>query len=140
VAHHVDEHTIRVLVADDDPDAREMYGTYLRRVGMQVETAADGDEALRMAAAFAPDVIVMDLAMPFVTGDEAASQIRADARLSEARIIGLTAYGVLARTTARVAPFDAFYRKPLLPRDLAVAVEGLVFRQDRKRSDVFTTP
>src|SRR5688572_20288867 len=100
---------IRVLVVDDDADARAMYGHYLEYVGMRVQTAADGDEALRAAYTFSPDVIVMDMAMPAVPGDQVAAAVKADPRTREIKIIGLTAYGWLARTTARVAPFDAFY-------------------------------
>lgn len=132
--------SIRVLIVDDDPDARRMYGQYLEFVGMRVETAADGEQALHVALAFSPDVIVMDIAMPHVEGDDAAATLKADSRTEHIRIIGLSAYGALARTKARAARFDVFYRKPFLPRDLAVVVEGLVFRDDRTRSDVFLQP
>ena len=135
-----EDDAIRVLVVDDDGDARAMYGYYLEHVGMRVETAADGDEALRAAQSFEPDVIVMDLAMPAMPGDQAAAAVKSDPRTCEVKIIGLSAYGCLARTTARVAPFDAFYLKPLVPRDLALVVEGLVFREDRKLPALAASP
>ena len=134
-----EDDAIRVLVVDDDGDARDMYGHYLRHIGMRVETAADGDEALRATHAFSPDVIVMDLAMPAMPGDQVAAVVKSDPRTCEVKIIGLSAYGCLGRTTARVAPFDAFYLKPLVPRDLALVVEGLVFREDRNRSTVMAS-
>src|SRR5881394_3766873 len=57
-----------ILVADDDIDARTMYGVYLKSMGCDVYTATDGAGAIKQATAVHPDLIVMDLAMPHVDG------------------------------------------------------------------------
>ena len=65
-----------VLVVEDYDDAREMYAAYLRLDGFRVEEAGDGVEALRLAAALAPDAIVMDLSLPVVDGFETIRRLR----------------------------------------------------------------
>jgi DNA-binding NarL/FixJ family response regulator len=83
---------IRVLLADDQRVVREGLAMLLELLpGIEVVgTAADGEEAVRLAAARAPDVVLMDLRMPRVDGIEATRRI-ADAR-PEARVIALTTY------------------------------------------------
>jgi CheY-like chemotaxis protein len=115
-------------VVDDDPDALNIYRQYLSFVGMSVQTAWEGRQALLSAQIDQPDVIVMDIAMPFIEGDDVAVMLKADRRTRTIPIIGITAFGALARSKARRAPFDAFYSKPLLPKRLATVIEGLVSR------------
>src|SRR6476646_7190088 len=65
-----------ILVADDDLDARTMYGLYLKSMGCLVYTASDGAGAIKQAMAVQPDLIVLDLAMPHVDGWSAAELLR----------------------------------------------------------------
>src|SRR5689334_3922798 len=84
--------TIRVLIADDHGVVRKGIRAFLA-TKPEVEVigeAADGGEAVRMAAALRPDVILMDLVMPEVDGIEAVRQIRADQ--PDARILVLTSF------------------------------------------------
>jgi len=83
---------IRVLLADDQRLVRESLGTLLGLLdGIElVGTAADGEEAVRMAADHAPDVVLMDLRMPRVDGIEATRRLTAER--SAARVIALTTY------------------------------------------------
>jgi two-component system cell cycle response regulator DivK len=131
-----DERPIRVLVVDDHELTREMYAAYLAHLGMVVYAAADGREAIAKAKSLRPDVVVMDLAMPRLEGDDAAIVLKADPLTRRIPLVAITAYGLMARMKARVAGFDAFVRKPCLPHDLAVVVESLVVRPDRRRSIV----
>jgi CheY-like chemotaxis protein len=66
----------RILLVDDYPDALEIWGLYLRSVGYDVATAADGLEAVERAHALLPDIIVLDLELPGITGFEAAVRLR----------------------------------------------------------------
>src|ERR1041384_6181232 len=109
---------IHVLVVDDDPDALTIYGEYLSFVGMRVDTARDGCEAVQRAQMYHPDVHVMHISMPFMEGDDAAALLKNEPRTSGIPIIALSAFGGLARSKVRHAPFDGFYGKPLLPREL----------------------
>jgi CheY-like chemotaxis protein len=69
-----------VLIADDNRDARELYGLYLSHVGFSVELVADGLEAVNTAMKLRPDVIVMDLTMPRLDGIEATRRLKASSR------------------------------------------------------------
>src|SRR6185295_14815072 len=66
----------RILVADDNGDAAESMGMMLRLMGNEVRTVRDGMEAVEEAAAFRPDVILLDIGMPRLNGYDAARRIR----------------------------------------------------------------
>jgi two-component system cell cycle response regulator DivK len=105
----------KVLVADDDLDARAMYSLYLQRMGCSVFTAADGQSAVEQAMAILPDLIVLDLAMPHVTGWAAAKRLRRSPLTRGIPILALTALPG-ARESARMSGCDAFMSKPCLPQ------------------------
>jgi CheY-like chemotaxis protein len=132
------EKPIRALVVDDDPDALDIYRQYLSFVGMKVFTARDGREAIERARLELPDVIVMDISMPFMDGGDAASVLRTERRTSGIPIIALSAFGGLARSKARHAPFVGFYGKPVLPERLAEIVTDVVARRRRERQAAAT--
>jgi two-component system cell cycle response regulator DivK len=106
---------LTVLVVDDDRDTREMYGMYLRAMDCQVLTAAHGLQAIEQATTYAPDVIVLDLAMPTMDGWEAAEHLKHSASTRQIPIIALTAQPG-ARESARISGCDAFLAKPCLPQ------------------------
>ena len=117
---------IRVLLVDDSLLTLEMYGRYLRFAGMEVQTARDGREAIEKAFENPPDLIVMDISMPILEGDEAALALKYDGRTRDIPIIALTAFGGLARSKARSDVFDGFYHKPLLPKQLVDVIRSQV--------------
>src|SRR5687768_17275677 len=78
----------RILLVDDYPDALEIWGLYLRSLGYEVETADDGLTAVEMAHSKLPDIIVLDLELPGITGFEAAVRLR---HASDTRAIPLIA-------------------------------------------------
>lgn len=67
----------RLLVVDDEDNVREIIEEYFTSLGYEVEVARDGAEALRRAAAVRPDVVLLDINMPGVTGDEALNRLHA---------------------------------------------------------------
>jgi CheY-like chemotaxis protein len=75
-------------------------------------------------------VIVMDLSMPVMPGDEAAAILKADVATKDIPIVALTAYGFLGRTKARATRFDAYCGKPCVPQDLARIVVNVARRGD----------
>jgi CheY-like chemotaxis protein len=116
-----------VLVVDDSPDARAMYGEYLRFCGFQVVTAKNGIEALEAAHAEWPAIIVMDLAMPQMDGWEAIRQLRADPLTAEIPIVALSAHAFGDATTrAREAGADFCLSKPCLPPQVARVVRAML--------------
>jgi two-component system cell cycle response regulator DivK len=108
-----------VLIADDTPDARDLYAEYLSFRGFAVMTARDGAEAIQVALEQCPDVIVMDLAMPQFDGITATRRIKADRRASRACVLLLTGYPQMAvEREAREAGVDLILTKPCLAEDL----------------------
>jgi CheY-like chemotaxis protein len=79
-----------VLVIDDEPAVREIVQRFLTREGYRVETAASGEDGLRLARAAAPDVITLDVLMPGMDGWPVLAALKADPRLADVPVIMLT--------------------------------------------------
>jgi DNA-binding NarL/FixJ family response regulator len=110
---------IRVLVVDDDPGFREtLRGLFAQREqAVVVGEAGSGEEALRLADVFRPDVVLMDLAMPRMNGLEATRRLKA--RWPAMAVIMLTVHDEGAyRRTALAAGAEAFLEKKTLGVDL----------------------
>lgn len=104
-----------------------MYHEYLTYRGFPVVVARNGEEAVARARLHRPDVILLDLRMPGMTGTEAISILRADPSFVNTPIIALTAHALDAeRRLALEAGFDAFIAKPCLPDELVAAVERII--------------
>jgi signal transduction histidine kinase len=113
----------RVLVADDNPDSCETLQIMLEVMGNEVRVARDGEEAVRVAADFRPDAILLDIGMPKMDGYEACQRIRSMAGEAQPFIIALTGWGQDEdRTRSKAAGFDRHFVKPVEPRTL----EGLI--------------
>ena len=113
-----------VLVVDDTEDARELFATVLRREGFVVVTAADGLEALEVAASERPSVIVLDLAMPRMDGFEALPLLRRELEGADAFVIVVSACtDPRSRARAVDAGCDDFLAKPCSPSTLVASVE-----------------
>jgi CheY-like chemotaxis protein len=103
----------RVLVADDSPDSADTLAMMLELAGHEVRTAYDGEAAVREAEAFAPEVIILDIAMPRLNGFEAARKIRASGEATPV-LIALTGYGQAQdRRRSAAAGFDHHLVKPV---------------------------
>ena len=87
------EPSLRVLIVDDYPDERETLRILLAMSGYVAETAEGGAAAVAAAAAFRPDVVLMDLAMPGTDGYETARRIRLHPELSRIAFVALTGHG-----------------------------------------------
>jgi CheY-like chemotaxis protein len=81
-----------VLVVDDAPDIRELLSYTLEVEGYTVLQASDGGEALEVAAAHEPAVIVMDMQMPILDGIEATKRLKSERRLRDIPVIAYSAY------------------------------------------------
>jgi two-component system response regulator ResD len=116
----------RVLVVDDERVVTEVVGRYLQREGYEVSLASNGDEALRLAQEWSPDLIVLDLMLPIVDGLGVCRQLRHD---SQVPIIMLTARG---EETDRVVGLelgaDDYIVKPFSPRELVARIKSVLRR------------
>jgi CheY-like chemotaxis protein len=119
----------RILLVDDYPDALAIWGLYLRSVGYDVETADDGLKAVEQAHAHHPDVIVLDLELPGITGFEAAERLRAASDTAGIPLIAATGYSHVTQLNhARQSGFDAIMVKPVEPAALVAEIERCLDR------------
>ena len=106
--------TCRVLVVDDNRDGAESLALLLKYIGCETRTAHDGVEAVEQAAAFRPDVVLLDLGLPKLNGYEACRRIREQPRGAEILIVALTGWGQDEdRRRSNEAGFDDHFVKPV---------------------------
>ena len=114
----------KVLVVEDDADAREIYARILEERGYTVITATNGAEGVHFARRTHPDLILMDLRMPVMDGWQAVRYVRADSTTSKIPVWALSAYLDEQPEGYRPArSFDRFIPKPCPPEQLAADVE-----------------
>jgi len=120
----------KILVVDDEPDAVELVEFNLRGAGFDVITAGNGDEALKKARTFAPDLVLLDLMLPEVDGLEVCKILRRDPATAALPIIMLTAKAAeLDRVLGLELGADDYITKPFSPRELVLRVKNLLRRR-----------
>ena len=116
-----------ILVVDDVEDNRSLYAEYLLFRGYRVSTAETGLDALDMLMTERPDVILLDLRMPGLSGEATLGRIRTRPELSRTPVVALTAHALdQERRQALAAGFDFFLSKPCLPDDVVRVIESLL--------------
>jgi CheY-like chemotaxis protein len=117
----------RLLLVDDYRDALDMWAVYLRARGFEIATATDGLSAVRLALETRPDLIVMDLALPGLSGCEAARQLRATPETSRIPLIATTGNTLPEELErARHAGFALVMIKPCDPPGLVAEIERVL--------------
>jgi two-component system, OmpR family, response regulator ResD len=118
--------TRRILIVDDEPTVREVLGQYLQLEGYMVLQAADGLEALRLAEASPPDLVILDLMLPGIDGLDVCSRLRAK---SAVPILMLTARTEDADKFAGFeAGTDDYITKPFRAREVVLRVQAIMRR------------
>jgi DNA-binding response OmpR family regulator len=119
----------KILVAEDERDIRELIGFTLRYAGFEVELATNGAEAVEKAAAAQPDLIMLDVRMPRMTGYEACRQLKEDATTAEIPVVFLSAKGQEVEIEQGLASGALEYIvKPFAPDELASQVKDILKR------------
>ena len=116
-----------VLLVEDNEDNLTIYTTILRFGGYRVVEARDGRAALEAARTVAPDLILMDVSIPYVDGLEVTRRLKADPATRRIPIIALTAHALPSdRDRALEAGCDGYISKPAEPRAILAAVRRKV--------------
>ena len=119
----------RILVAEDERDIRELIGFTLRYAGFEVELATNGAEAVEKAPQVQPDLIMLDVRMPRMTGYEACRILKEDPVTAEIPIVFLSAKGQEVEIEQGLASGALEYIvKPFAPDDLANQVRDILKR------------
>jgi PAS domain S-box-containing protein len=123
----------RVLVVDDNVDAAQSLAQWLEIRGDDVRTAHDGLDALRSAAEFRPEVVLLDIGMPGLDGYEAARRIRGEPWGADVVLIALTGWGQQEdRRRSREAGFDLHLVKPTDPALLEQTLNQIPARDSQR--------
>ena len=114
----------RILVVDDNVDAAQTLATMLEMEGHEIRTAADGEEALEVAARFQPAVVLLDIGLPRLDGYEVARRLRAGGGTG-LLLVALTGYGQYEdRRAALDAGFDCHFVKPVEADSLLACIRA----------------
>jgi len=117
----------RVLIADDNPDNREIFQTRLATQGYEIVVATDGEEALSFAREYTPDLLLLDVMMPKIDGVDVCRTLRADPSLPFIPIIMITAKSSTQDViTALEAGADEYLTKPVDHAALVARVKSML--------------
>ena len=117
----------RILIVEDNEDNRLIYETILRHYGYAVEVAADGEEGWRLAETTVPDLILLDISLPKLSGWEIAERVQQNQQLRSCVLVALTAHAYPEdRERARELGFQSYMPKPVEPRRVLEEVERFV--------------
>jgi CheY-like chemotaxis protein len=117
----------RILVVEDNPANLALMDYLLRAFGYSVLVARDGDQGVEVAVTEHPDLILMDLQLPTITGFEAAKRIRADAQAPAVPIVAVTAFAMVGdRERVLGEGFDGYISKPINPETFGSQIEAFL--------------
>ena len=117
----------RILIAEDEPDIRELVAFTLRFAGHEVTTTANGEEAFHKALQLIPDIIIMDVRMPKMTGYDACRAMKANITLKDIPVVFLSAKGQDSEIqTGLSVGAEEYLLKPFAPDQLAERVRVIL--------------
>jgi len=123
---HFTARTKRVLIADDNRDWADGLAVLLEEEGYTVQTTYDGREAIEAARTFQPDIVVLDIRMPRLTGYEAARVFRRHPQSTRPILIAITAWaGESGKIRAEMSGFDRYIAKPAEPAQVLEILKTL---------------
>ena len=119
----------KILIAEDEPDIRELVLFMLRFAGYEVIAATNGEEAVQTASREIPDLILLDVRMPRMTGYDACRLMKANPALRDVPVVFLSAKGQEAEIqTGLDAGAEEYLLKPFSPAELTNRVRGILSR------------
>ena len=119
----------KILIAEDERDIRDLVAFTLRFAGYEVAVATNGEEAVSMAPQINPDLILMDVRMPRMTGYEACKVMKADPNLKDIPIVFLTARGQESEIQQGLeAGAEEYLLKPFAPDQLTTRVKAILVK------------
>ena len=118
--------TCRVLLVEDFEPTRELYRLCLTSSGYEVLEAQTGADAIAVATAEQPDIILMDIGLPDIDGWQATAALKSDARTESIPVIAITAHALQdERERSKHVGCDGFVTKPCLPTALIAEIERI---------------
>lgn len=117
----------KILIAEDEPDIRELVAFMLRFAGYEVMAASNGEEAVQVATRDVPDLVLMDVRMPRMTGYDACRLMKANPVLHDVPVVFLSAKGQEAEIQSGLeAGAEEYLLKPFSPDELTNRVRAIL--------------
>ncbi len=117
----------KILIAEDEPDIRELVAFMLRFAGYEVLAASNGEEAVQAATRDVPDLILMDVRMPRMTGYDACRLMKANPDLQDVPVVFLSAKGQESEIQSGLdAGAEEYLLKPFSPDELTHRVRSIL--------------
>ncbi len=130
---------LKILVVDDEPDLLELIEYNIAQCGHEVITATDGARALELAKSRIPDMVILDVMMPRLTGYEVAKRMRSQSETARIPILMLTAKGEEAHELEGLgAGADDYLTKPFSMKILLARIDALARRSNPQTGDMST--
>jgi two-component system alkaline phosphatase synthesis response regulator PhoP len=124
----------RILIADDNAQGVELLEAYLASGDWEVRTASDGEQTLHLVKTWRPDLILLDIMMPRISGFEVCKRLRADPATSDIAVLMITALDQHSDVDRAVdAGTDDFVTKPINKNELLLRVHSLLRSRQNKR-------
>lgn len=120
----------RILIVEDHPTMREAMRLVLEGEGFDIDEASDGAQALSAVHQEPPDLVLLDMSIPGVSGPDVLAAVKRDPATSEVRVIVVTATGEEGRAAAMAGGADHYFTKPFSPIALLQAVEEVLGPED----------
>jgi two-component system, OmpR family, alkaline phosphatase synthesis response regulator PhoP len=114
------------LIVEDHPTMREAMRLVLEGEGFDIGEASDGDQALAAVHEDPPDLVLLDMSIPGISGPDVLAAVKNDPASSEVRVIVVTATGEEGRAAAMAGGADHYFTKPFSPIALLQAVEEVL--------------
>ncbi len=129
----------KILVVDDEADVTDLVAYHLKAKGFHVETVNDATASISKARSFQPDLIILDIMMPHLSGLQLCRILRADNKLAKVPLIFLTAKSEPAdRIAGLESGADDYVSKPFSPKELVLRVESILRRLAAPREPLAT--
>jgi CheY-like chemotaxis protein len=116
----------KILIVDDEPDLLKVTLLRLEKTGYEVFGGVDGQEALDMARQIIPDLIILDVYLPVIKGDDVAQILKRGDELKHIPIILISATTRTLNERARESGADAYLAKPFEPEELIGMVKNIL--------------
>jgi DNA-binding response OmpR family regulator len=122
----------KILIAEDEPDIRELVTFMLRFAGHEVLSASNGEDAVHTASREIPDLVLMDVRMPRMTGYDACRLMRTDPGLRDVPVVFLSAKGQESEIQSGLdAGAEEYLLKPFSPAELTDRVRSILSRHGK---------
>jgi two-component system alkaline phosphatase synthesis response regulator PhoP len=128
------ESSPRILIADDNPQGVELLEAYLTSTDYAIRTAADGEETLKSVQEWQPDLILLDIMMPKISGFEVCKRLRSNSKTKDIAVLMITALDQPSDVERAVeAGTDDFLTKPINKTELLLRVRSLLKSRKNKQ-------